>query len=97
LTAPQTLAAIDRFLEEYPDAEIAEHLNQEGYRTFDGLRDHAHACLPTPSGSWAPRSVYPLARPGSADGRRTGSRLRRHCSNYLAVVSPGAHCGAALQ
>src|SRR5215472_4424231 len=41
LTAPETLAAIDRFLDEYTDAEIAEHLNQEGYRTFDGLRFHS--------------------------------------------------------
>ena len=37
LTAPETLAEIDRLLDEYTDAQIAEHLNQEGYRTFDGL------------------------------------------------------------
>ena len=37
LTAPETLAAIDRLLEEYTDAEVAEQLNQQGYRTFDGL------------------------------------------------------------
>ncbi|GAC1350554.1 MAG: hypothetical protein NVSMB27_34140 [Ktedonobacteraceae bacterium] len=37
LTAPETLAAMDRLLEEYIDSEVAEHLNQQGYRTFDGL------------------------------------------------------------
>jgi len=37
LTAPETLAAMDRLLEEYTDAEVAEQLNQRGYRTFDGL------------------------------------------------------------
>jgi uncharacterized protein YndB with AHSA1/START domain len=37
LTAPETLAAMDRLLEEYTDAGVAEQLNQQGYRTFDGL------------------------------------------------------------
>src|SRR5437763_8532156 len=37
LTAPETLAAMDRLLEEYTDAAVAEQLNQQGYRTFDGL------------------------------------------------------------
>ena len=37
LTAPETLAVMDRLLEEYTDAEVAERLNQQGYRTFDGL------------------------------------------------------------
>jgi hypothetical protein len=37
LTAPSTLAAIDRLLDEYTDAQVAEHLNRQGYRTFDGL------------------------------------------------------------
>jgi DNA invertase Pin-like site-specific DNA recombinase len=37
LTAPSTLAAMDRLLEEYTDAEVAEQLNAQGYRTFDGL------------------------------------------------------------
>jgi hypothetical protein len=37
LTAPSTLAAMDRLLEEYTDTEVAEQLNAQGYRTFDGL------------------------------------------------------------
>jgi hypothetical protein len=37
LTAPETLAAMDRLLEEYTDAGVAQQLNQQGYRTFDGL------------------------------------------------------------
>jgi hypothetical protein len=37
LTDPETLAAMDRLLEEYTDAGVAEQLNQQGYRTFDGL------------------------------------------------------------
>jgi hypothetical protein len=30
LTTPETLAAMDRLLEEYTDAEVAEQLNQRG-------------------------------------------------------------------
>jgi DNA invertase Pin-like site-specific DNA recombinase len=41
LTAPETLAAIDRLLDKYTDAQVAEHLNQQGYRTFDGLLFHS--------------------------------------------------------
>ncbi len=37
LTAPSTLEAIDCLLNEYTDAQVAEQLNQQGYRTFDGL------------------------------------------------------------
>jgi len=37
LTAPETLAEMDRLFEEHTDAEVAEQLNQRGYRTFDGL------------------------------------------------------------
>src|SRR5437773_8343613 len=37
LTAPETMATIDRLLNEYTDAQVAEQLNQQGYRTFDGL------------------------------------------------------------
>ncbi|MBO0780396.1 MAG: recombinase family protein [Ktedonobacteraceae bacterium] len=36
LTAPETLAEMDRLLKKYTDAEVAEQLNQRGYRTFDG-------------------------------------------------------------
>ncbi len=37
LTPPETLAAMDRLLNEYTDAEVAEQLNQQGFRTFEGL------------------------------------------------------------
>jgi hypothetical protein len=37
LTAPSTLEVIDRLLDEFTDAQVAEQLNQQGYRTFDGL------------------------------------------------------------
>jgi hypothetical protein len=37
LTQPETLAAMDRLLEEHTDAEVAAQLNEQGYRTFDGL------------------------------------------------------------
>src|SRR5947209_2320674 len=37
LTAPSTLEAIDQLLDECTDAQVAEQLNQQGYRTFDGL------------------------------------------------------------
>lgn len=41
LTPPDTLAAMDRFLNEYTDAEVAEQLNQQGFRTFEGLPFHS--------------------------------------------------------
>ena len=41
LTAPETLAAIDRLLDEYTDDQVAKQLNQQGYRTFDGLLFHS--------------------------------------------------------
>jgi hypothetical protein len=45
LTAPSTLEAIDRLLNEYTDAQVAERLNQQGYRTFDGLLfESMHVC-----------------------------------------------------
>jgi hypothetical protein len=34
LTAPSTLEAIDRLLDEYTDAQVAEQLNQQGYRVL---------------------------------------------------------------
>jgi hypothetical protein len=37
LTAPEILEAIDRLLNEYTDTQVAQQLNQQGYRTFDGL------------------------------------------------------------
>jgi len=97
LTAPSTLEAIDCLLEEYTDAQVAEQLNQQGYRTFDGLlfqsmhvsqlRRH-HGLLDR----YARRP-----RPGLADRRRTGAPSGRHCSNHLALVSPGTHCWSVLQ
>lgn len=41
LTPPDTLAAMDRLLEEFTDAEVAEQLNQQGFRTFEGLPFHS--------------------------------------------------------
>jgi len=37
LTPPDTLAAMDRLFDDYTDAEVAEQLNRQGYRTFAGL------------------------------------------------------------
>ncbi len=37
LTSPETLAARDCLLEKHTDTEVAAQLNQQGYRTFDGL------------------------------------------------------------
>src|SRR5262249_16926037 len=41
LTAPETLAAIDRLLETSTDADVADHLNARGEPTFVGLPFHA--------------------------------------------------------
>jgi hypothetical protein len=40
LTPPDTLVAMDWLLNEYTDAEVAEQLNQQGFRTFEGLLFH---------------------------------------------------------
>ncbi len=69
LTAPETLAAMDHLLEEYTDAGVAEQLNQQGYRTFDGPPLETHPCLSTASASRACRSVRTLASPGPTDSR----------------------------
>jgi len=39
-TPPDTLAAMDRLLNDYTDAEVAEQLNLQGFRTFEGLPFH---------------------------------------------------------
>jgi DNA invertase Pin-like site-specific DNA recombinase len=36
-TPPETLAAIDRLLNDMTDAQVAERLNAQGYATFEGL------------------------------------------------------------
>lgn len=36
-TPPETLAVIDRLLNDFTDAQVAEHLNEHGYGTFEGL------------------------------------------------------------
>jgi DNA invertase Pin-like site-specific DNA recombinase len=41
LTPAETLSAIDRLLDTYTDAEVAEQLNAQGERTFAGLPFHA--------------------------------------------------------
>jgi DNA-binding transcriptional regulator YiaG len=44
-TSPETLAALDRLLEQYTDEQVAQHLNQQGYRTFEGLLfTSTHVC-----------------------------------------------------
>jgi DNA invertase Pin-like site-specific DNA recombinase len=35
-TDPATVAAIDRLLDDYPDAQVASHLNAQGYRSYEG-------------------------------------------------------------
>jgi hypothetical protein len=42
---PQLIALIDQLLEDYTDAEVAERLNQRGWRTFDGRLFHARRVL----------------------------------------------------
>jgi hypothetical protein len=61
LTSPETLTAIDRLLDEYTDAQVAEQLNKLGYRTFDGLLLETYACCPAASTPWPCGSVYTLA------------------------------------
>jgi hypothetical protein len=97
LTAPETLAEMDRLLEESTDAEVAEQLNQRGYRTFDGLLLETHPCLPTASTSPHSRSVHPLTGSRHVDRRGTGEELRCLRSSYLAKIPSGTHCWSAVQ
>ena len=97
LTAPETLAAIDRLLDEYTDAQVAEQLNQQGYRTFDGLPLETHPCLSTASAPQHSRSVCPITSSRDADRRRTGHPLWRLRSSHLAKISPGTHCWGTVQ
>jgi hypothetical protein len=96
LTAPSRLAAIDRLLDEYTDAQVAEHLNQQGYRTFDGLLFHSmHVSQLRHHHGLADRSTHLRAQ-----GLLTAEELAhsyRVTANDLALVSPGAHCWCALQ
>ena len=40
-SAQEVLALIDTLLDDYTDAEVAEHLNQRGWRTYEGKVFHA--------------------------------------------------------
>jgi DNA invertase Pin-like site-specific DNA recombinase len=44
-TAPQVIALLDQLLEDYTDAEVAEQLNQRGWRTCEGNPFHARRVL----------------------------------------------------
>ena len=44
-TAPQLIALIDELLDDHTDAEVAEQLNQRGWRTFKGKPFHARRVL----------------------------------------------------
>jgi len=44
-TAPQLIALIDELLDDYTDAQVAEQLNQRGWRTFKGKPFHARRVL----------------------------------------------------
>jgi len=44
-SAPQLIALIDHLLDEYTDAEVAEQLNQRGWRTYEGRPFHASRVL----------------------------------------------------
>ena len=47
-TAPQVIALLDQLLEDYTDAEVAEQLNQRGWRTCEGNPFHARRVLSRP-------------------------------------------------
>jgi hypothetical protein len=62
-TSPETLAAMDRLLDTFTDAQVAEQLNQQGYRTFEGLLFQS-------------LHVYQLRRDHGLTGRYTRLRAR---------------------
>jgi len=44
-SAPQVIALIDELLDDYTDSEVAEQLNQRGWRTYEGKLFHATRVL----------------------------------------------------
>ncbi len=44
-TAPELIALIDELLDEHTDAQVAEQLNQRGWRTYEGKPFHARRVL----------------------------------------------------
>jgi len=44
-SAQEVLTLIDQLLDDYTDAEVAEHLNQRGWRTYEGKLFHATRIL----------------------------------------------------
>lgn len=44
-SAPQLITLLDQLLDEYTDAEVAEQLNQRGWRTYEGRPFHASRVL----------------------------------------------------
>jgi len=93
LTAPETLAEMDRLLEEYTDAEVAEQLNQRGYRTFDGLLFQSIHVSQLRRHHGIPDRYTRLR----AQGMLTAEELRCLRSSYLAKIPSGTPCWDAVQ
>ena len=97
LTPPDTLAAMDRFLNEYTDAEVAEQLNQQGFRTFEGLPFHSTHVYQLRRHHGLPDRYTRLRTQGMLSADELADAYGGHCSNDLALVSSRTHHWDTLQ
>jgi hypothetical protein len=67
LTVPETLAAMDRLLDEYTDAEVAEQLNRASLSYLRGTPFSKYPCLSTAPASRHCKSLCPITSARHAD------------------------------
>jgi Recombinase zinc beta ribbon domain len=97
LTAPETLAAMDRLLEEYTDAGVAAQLNQQGYRTFDGLPFQSIQVSQLRRHHGLADRFARLRARGLLTADELAQSYGGHSSNDLALVSSRTYCWDVLQ
>ena len=86
---------MDHLLEEYTDAEVAEQLNQQGYRTFDGLLFQSIHVYQLRRHHGIPDRYTRLRAQGMLTAEELASRLRCHCSKpFGAGTTTGRIAGA---
>jgi hypothetical protein len=97
LTAPETLAVMDRLLEAYTDAEVAEQLNQRGYWTFDGLLFQSIHVYQLRRHHGIPSRYTRLRAQGMLTAEELASHYGVSAEAHLAKIPSGTHCWSAVQ
>jgi hypothetical protein len=88
---------MDRLLEEYTDAEVAEQLNLQGYRTFDGLLFQSVHLYQLRRHHRIPDRYARLRAQGMLTAEELASHYGVSAEAHLAKIPSGAHCRSALQ